>query len=291
MLREIVTIDEDLCDGCGVCIPSCHEGALKIIDGKARLVSDRLCDGLGACLGHCPRGAIRIEHREAAAFDEDAVSAHLGGNGHGHRDHLHNHDGNGHHGNGSKRHQGQHAPLPHGGCPGSRFAAFEKSKAVSLPDASNAAPARSELRHWPVQLHLVPTTSPAFHNAKLLVAADCVPFAYPDFHATLLRDHAVVIACPKLDDTSGYVEKLAEIIRLSGLTEITVAHMQVPCCTGILMAVLAAREAAGSGVRIFDVTIGIQGELLSRREIPCEDASPCTHNPTGCRHSAAKGDN
>lgn len=284
MLREIVTIDEELCDGCGLCIPSCHEGALRIVNGMARLVSDRLCDGLGACLGHCPRGAIRIEQRDASAFDELAVSEHLGGNG----THPHN--------SGSHPAEPGIPPSPiaaaptSGGCPGSRFAAFETNRNEAPVEQPDGAPAQSELRHWPVQLRLVPTASPAFRNAKLLVAADCVPFAYPDFHKKLLRDHAVVIACPKLDDTSGYVEKLTEIIRQNDLKEITIAHMQVPCCTGILMAVLAAREAAGSNVRVYDVLIGLQGDMLYRKEIPSDSADSSTNIPTGCQGMAAKGD-
>ncbi len=238
MLREIVSIDEELCDGCGLCIPACHEGALRIVNGKARLVGDRLCDGLGACLGHCPRGAIRIARREADAFDEAAVAP-------------------------------QHA-VPHGGgCPGSRFAQFGAGgPAAARPSATDGPPAQaSELTHWPVQLHLLSPSAPVLNGARLLVAADCVPVAYAGFHADFLRGRAVVIACPKLDDTAGYVQKLATMIVHNDLTDITVVHMEVPCCTGILHAVLEARALAGRDLPVEDVVVSVRGTILRRRRI------------------------
>jgi NAD-dependent dihydropyrimidine dehydrogenase PreA subunit len=210
VIRTVVSIHEDLCNGCGECVPACEEGAIQIVRGKARLVSDTLCDGLGACLGSCPQGAISIQEREAAPFDEAAARRHV-------------------------------AALERPVCPA------------------------SELTHWPVQLRLLPATAPALRGARLLVAADCVPVAYAGFHSDLLRDRAVVIACPKLDDRRGYVEKLAEMIRHNDLAEITVAHMEVPCCNGILRMVLEARELAGSGVPVDDITIGLRGELVARR--------------------------
>ncbi len=265
MIREIVTIDESKCDGCGLCVPACHEGAIRIVNGKAKLVAERLCDGLGACLGHCPRGAIRIERRESDAFSEDAVRAHLA----------------------ALRTGAPAATLPTvpaavapesapgqghagGGCPGSRMRTFDRSVPAAAtspgPAAPPAAPA-SELRHWPVQLRLLPPTAPVLAGARLLVAADCVPVAYAGFHQELLRGRAVVIACPKLDDTRGYVEKLAQMIAGRGPTDITVAHMEVPCCSGILHAVLEARRLAGSAVPVHDVVIGTDGEVLSRRTL------------------------
>ena len=236
MLREMVTIDEELCDGCGQCIPACHEGALRIIDGKAWLVSDRLCDGLGACLGHCPRGAIRIERREAMEFETPA------------------------------------AP------PVELLAAARPP--VDQPSA---------LRQWPVQLHLVSPLAPFLRGARLLVTADCVPVAYAGFHTEMLRDHAVVIACPKLDDTHGYVEKLAEMIRHNDLAELTVVHMEVPCCTGILHAVLAARQAAGSPLPVNDVTIGTRGQVLARRQIPADAPVLCDAQPACCQTRKQQG--
>jgi NAD-dependent dihydropyrimidine dehydrogenase PreA subunit len=227
MIREMVSIDEELCDGCGECVPACEEGAIRIVDGKARLVSDNLCDGLGACLGHCPQGAIQIERREAAAFDEEAVR-----------------------------------------------------RNAAVPQAP--VQQQSELTHWPVQIRLVPPTAPFLRGASLLVAADCVPVAYAGFHSELLRDHAVVIGCPKLDDVESYVEKLAEMIRLGGLSGLGVAHMEVPCCTGILRAVLEARQLAGSDIPVDDLTISIQGQLIERRRIPGWAAQPVLREPA-CR--------
>jgi Fe-S-cluster-containing hydrogenase component 2 len=231
MIRTVVSIDEELCNGCGECVPACEEGAIRIVHGKARLLSDSLCDGLGACLGHCPQGAIEIESREAAPFDEEAVTRNLAG-------------------------------------------------------LETTAPRASELTHWPVQLKLLPATAPVLREAHLLMAADCVPVAYAGFHSELLRDKAVVIGCPKLDDLSGYVEKLAEIIRHNDLASLTVAHMEVPCCTGILRAVLEARRLAGSDLPVDDLTISIHGQLIERREILAgspvpERSQPACHQITG----------
>jgi ferredoxin len=267
MIREIVTIDEDLCDGCGLCVPSCEEGALRIVNGKAKLVSDRLCDGLGACLGHCPRGAIHIQQREAEAFDEDAVAKHLKGTGAARPDSVP-----------SPRLQvlsgdnGRSGGPAAGGCPGNRFARFDRQGTSSTEDpaaaSAKATAPSSELQHWPVQLRLLSPEAPVLQNANLLVAADCVPVAYGAFHAELLCDKAVVIACPKLDDTRGYVEKLAAVIGRNDLAKITVARMEVPCCAGILRMVLAARDLAQSDVPIHEVLISIRGEVLARRPIP-----------------------
>ena len=250
MLREIVLIDEDKCDGCGLCVPACAEGAIQIIDGKARLVSDTLCDGLGECLGHCPKDAIRIIKRDASPFDESAVPAH------------------------SKPpvSKSPATPCPSaGGCPSARFA-----KLLDPPDAPRSTDeqtldppsAASKLAHWPVQLHLLSPQMPAFQNAHLLIAADCVPVAFPDFHRKMLRGRAVAIACPKLDDTTGYVEKLTAIIRDNDLQSVTIAHMEVPCCTGILAMVVEARQKSGKNVTLKDIVIGLRGEILSEREVP-----------------------
>jgi Pyruvate/2-oxoacid:ferredoxin oxidoreductase delta subunit len=246
MIREIVTIDETKCDGCGLCVPACHEGAIRIVDGKAQLVADRLCDGLGACLGHCPRDAITIERREADDFDEAAVAA------------------------------ANPAPCgdlpqvtpasgaaPHGGCPGSRLMQFA-GRAAAADDAAVGAPA-SELTHWPVQLQLLPPQAPVLRGARLLIAADCVPVAYAGFHQQLLRGRAVLIGCPKFDDLPGYVQKLTEIIRLNGLREIVVARMEVPCCMGIAQAVHTARAQAGVDVPVREVVIGTDGEVRGER--------------------------
>jgi NAD-dependent dihydropyrimidine dehydrogenase PreA subunit len=261
MLRDIVVIDEAKCDSCGLCEKACVEGAIKVIDGKARLLADFLCDGMGMCLGHCPQGAIRIEKREAAAFDETAVQAHVR----------------------SAKADPMACPssrLPSlagadghaaGGCPGTRFAQFGRPAANA--DDADASELRSELTHWPVQLRLLNPAAPALRGADLLVAADCVPIAYADFHRKLLRGRAVVIACPKLDETSMYTDKLAEMIRLNKPASITMAHMEVPCCTGILRMVLEARRRSGIDVTVVDTVIGIRGDLLGQQELPAEAAA------------------
>lgn len=279
MQRPIVMIDEELCDGCGLCVPSCEEGALKIVNGKAKLLADRLCDGLGACLGHCPRGAIRVEQREAEAFDESAVAElrHRGTT------------------TASPARRGWSAPQPlpvhdpapapnAGGCPGSRLASFNAAGhpagKTAGEQAGGSTDQPSALTQWPVQLRLLPPTAPFFRRARLLVAADCVPFACANFHANLLKDHALAIACPKLDDPRGYVEKLAEMIRTNDFQEISVARMEVPCCLGILHAVLEARRQAEVDVPVTEVVVGIRGEVLASRELPPE-AAPAQCRQTG----------
>src|SRR6185369_15471625 len=243
MLRKIVQIDQDKCNGCGLCVPSCAEGAIKMINGKAVLSADNLCDGLGACLGECPQDAIKIIEREADEFDEVAVEKHLHENarpavhGHGH--------GQGHgHGHG-------------GGCPGSRAMSFE-TKPAAAPESGSR---QSQLAQWPVQLHLVSTSAPYFQDADLLIAADCVPFAYADFHKDYLAGKAVVIGCPKLDDNQFYLQKLTELFRNSSLKSITVLRMEVHCCGGIVMAARQALAASGKDIPFKEVTIGIRGEI------------------------------
>lgn len=243
MIREVVRIDEDKCDGCGLCVPACHEGAIKIVEGKARLVADRLCDGLGACLGHCPQGAITIERREAEDFSEEAVGAHL---------------------------TRQAEPADSGGCPSARFAQFGAGASTRSPVPSGGGAGVSELTHWPVKLRLLPPTAPVLQDASLLVAADCVPVAFPAFQSRLLRGHAVVIGCPKFEDLAGYVDKLTGMIELNDLAEVVVAHMEVPCCTGLLTAVLEARRRAGRPVPVVDVVIGTRGDIVLRREVPVD---------------------
>ncbi len=262
MIREIVTIDEELCDGCGLCVPSCHEGAIQIIDGKARLISDKLCDGLGACLGHCPRGAIRIERREAEEFDEQAVQRHLAGRPPAEERRAEAAAGGCPSARLSVFEPG--AGAGGGGCPGARFAQFVSRGSDPnniTPFESREAP-RSELTHWPIQLHLLPPTAPVLRGARLLVAADCVAVAYAGFQSQLLRGRVVVIACPKLDDTRGYVEKLEAMMRANDLAEVTVARMEVPCCGGIACMVREARERAGVEVEINEVIISTRGEVL-----------------------------
>lgn len=235
MIRKIVQIDEEKCNGCGLCVPACAEGAIKIVNGKAVLAADNLCDGLGACLGDCPQDAIRIIEREADEFDEAAVDEHLKGTG----------------------------PQPHGhhsgGCPGSRAMAFAPSHPADEQPAGGKIASR--LRQWPVQLHLVPITAPYFQDADLLIAADCVAFAHGDFHREFLEGKALVIGCPKLDDNNVYLQKLTELFRVSSIRSITVLRMEVPCCCGIVMAARQALAASGKNIPFREVTIGIQGDV------------------------------
>jgi NAD-dependent dihydropyrimidine dehydrogenase PreA subunit len=257
MLREIICIDEEKCDGCGQCIPACHEGALELVHGKVRLVADKLCDGLGACLGECPQGALRVETRSAEGFDDAAVAMRLNELQRGMSP-----------SNGSSRHvldhveaAGRHA------CPSQRFVQLEQQEDLSPRPIADIP---SRLTHWPVQLRLLPPTAPVLQGASLLLTADCVPVALPDFHQKLLQGKAVAVACPKLDDARGHLEKLTEIIRRNELEGITVAHMEVPCCSGLLMMAVEARRLSGKSVPVVDVTIGTRGEVLARKEVYAE---------------------
>lgn len=251
MLRKIVKIDPDKCNGCGECVPSCAEGAITIVNGKAVLAADNLCDGLGACLGECPMDAITVEEREADEFDEAAVEQHLAAQGKPAPIHQHT------------QLQAQAAPEPHhhagGGCPGSRVMSFAPAQevAASAPGAS----LQSRLAQWPVQLHLVPVTAPYFQGADLLITADCVPFAYANYHEDFLKGKAVVIGCPKLDDNSFYQQKLTELFAKSDVKSITVLKMEVPCCGGIAVAARQALAASGKQIPYREVTIGIQGGI------------------------------
>jgi NAD-dependent dihydropyrimidine dehydrogenase PreA subunit len=238
-MRNVVKIDEEKCDGCGLCVNACAEGAIKIIDGKAKLVSEVYCDGLGACIGHCPQDAITVEKREAEAFDEEATKKHLAKDkkAHVHNDFV---------------------------CPGM---ATQKLREDTKPVASEAAEVPSQLSHWPVQLKLVSPHAPYFANADLLLVADCVPFAMGDFHAKFLKGHSIAVGCPKLDNAEFYIEKLAEILKANKLNSLTVIHMEVPCCSGLTH---IAREAiTHSGVKMaFDeVTIDLHGNVMSRESI------------------------
>ncbi len=231
-LREIIKIDEEKCTGCGLCVTACAEGAIQVIDGKAKLVSEIYCDGLGACLGECPEGALTIEKREAEDFDEEATQVHL--------EEL------------SKK--------IFQGCPGSMARNIQRQPKVASSVLAEAA--ASELTNWPVQLTLVSPSAPYFQNADLLLVADCVPFALADFHARFLQGKPVVIGCPKLDDGQYYVEKLTEILKRSSLNSLTVVHMEVPCCFGLSNIVARAIAASGKDIPVNDYTISIQGEVL-----------------------------
>jgi ferredoxin len=254
--RKIVKIEEEKCNGCGLCIPNCAEGALQIIDGKAKLISDKFCDGLGACLGHCPQDAITVSEREAEEFDETAVEALLRKE------------------KGAKTlpqselkslSQPQPQPASFGGCPSSRAMQFKAAQSAIGGDSSQ--PSASMLSHWPVQLKLVPVNAPYFRDADLLVAADCVPFAYPDFHRDFLKGKAVVVGCPKLDDIDFYIEKLTGIFKTNSIRSVTVPFMEVPCCFGLVRAIEEALKASGKNIPLKKVKIGIQGEIKSEEAV------------------------
>ena len=236
LLRKIVKIDEEKCNGCGLCVPACVEGALQIIDGKARLVSEQYCDGLGACLGECPQGAITIEEREAEEFDEAAVEHHL-----------------------SSKKQAQVADKLPCGCPSAAVAQFERQTTSQVAEAR----VESRLRHWPVQLTLVPPSAPFLKKADLLLAADCVPFAYAGFHQDFLQDHALVVACPKLDDFEAHLNKLTQILQHAEPKSLTVVHMEVPCCFGLVHMAKQAILASGKDIPFKEITVGVKGERKS----------------------------
>lgn len=252
MLRKIVRIDPDKCDGCGLCVPSCAEGAIKIVNGKAVLAADNLCDGLGACLGECPKDAISIEERDTAAFDEAAVEQHLAAMGRPAPSH------------GQHASSPQHAPLHShgGGCPGSRMMSFAKP-AASVEPAANAPKGsrQSRLAQWPVQMRLVSPSAPYFQGADLLLTADCVPIAYAGYHEDFLDGKAVIMGCPKLDDNDFFMNKLAEILQVSDIKSVTVLKMEVPCCGGIAWAAKEAIKKCGKTIPYTEVTIGIQGGI------------------------------
>jgi len=238
-VRNIVRIDEDKCNGCGECVTACAEGAIEIIDGKARLVSEIYCDGLGACLGTCPEDAITIEKRQAEDFDVEATEAHLAGAGSS---------------------TGQKENFV---CPGAR--------AMNLAPSGEGAPAptggASQLGQWPVQLKLVSPAAPYFANADLLLVADCVPFAMGDFHGRFLKDRNIVVGCPKLDDAQFYIDKLAEIIKANNLNSLTVIHMEVPCCSGLTHIAREATARAGGQLSFEDITIDLKGQVMNTQTI------------------------
>lgn len=231
MIRKIIQIDEEKCNGCGACASACHEGAIGMVDGKAKLLRDDYCDGLGDCLPACPTGAISFVEREAAAYDEAAVLAAK-----------------------AKKEQ----PLPCG-CPGSAAKAIKRHEAVSV----TTAPQRSELRQWPVQIKLAPVNAPWFDGAKLLVAADCTAYAYANFHQDFIKGHITLVGCPKLDAVD-YAIKLTEIIRNNDIRSVTVVRMEVPCCGDIENAVKTALQDSGKFIPWNVVTIATDGSIIER---------------------------
>lgn len=241
--RNIVIIDEDKCNGCGICVNSCAEGAIQIINGKAKLVSEVYCDGLGACLGTCPTDAITVEQREAEPFDEAATEEYL-------------------------KSQPASQPIPppiekpHG-CPGTM--ARQLTPQPCHDDSSESSP--SQLGNWPVQLSLAGTSTPCFQNADLLLVADCVPFAFADFHKKFLKGNPVIIGCPKLDDAQFYADKFTELLQVSSVKSLTVIHMEVPCCSGLVRIAQIALENAGKEIPATNVTISIKGDIIGQSKL------------------------
>jgi Pyruvate/2-oxoacid:ferredoxin oxidoreductase delta subunit len=234
-VRNIVKIDEEKCNGCGDCVTACAEGAIQIIDGKAKLVSEVYCDGLGACLGHCPMDAISIEQREAEEFDEAATEAYLK----------------------SKQAPNKAAP-PVCACPGMAAQRFSSPTGQADPQDGDVS---SQLRQWPVQMSLLNPQAPYFQDADLLLAADCVAFAMGDFHSRFLKDRAVAIGCPKLDDVKPYIDKLSEILQRNSIQSLTVVRMEVPCCGGMTRIATEAIKKINRDMAFDEVTIGLQGQV------------------------------
>jgi Pyruvate/2-oxoacid:ferredoxin oxidoreductase delta subunit len=241
-IRNIVKIDEEKCNGCGFCVKACAEGAIQLIDGKAKLVSEIYCDGLGACIGHCPQDAITIEQREADEFDEAATKKHLAETR-------------------TPREQ------PAFACPGMMAAVLSDMGQATEATEAVEGDVSSQLGQWPVQLKLVSPHAPYFAGSHLLIVADCVPFAMGDFHSRYLKDHTIAVGCPKLDDQQYYIEKLADIIKANNLSSISVLHMQVPCCSGLTYIASEAIKRSGVDADFEDVTISLKGGILKTETI------------------------
>lgn len=287
MIRKIIKIDKQACDGCGLCINACHEGAIELVDGKATLIRDDYCDGLGNCLPACPQNAISFEEREAAEFDEEAVKRHLASlrhnhphhdhhphpqslnehnhhehscNGHSHHNGIHSHHG--HHGHHHHEHHGHHEQHEHTlpcGCPGNQAELLSRPESAYKPETQ--AEIKSQLKQWPAQIKLVPVNASYFDKAHLLIAADCSAYAYGNFHNEFMRNKITLIGCPKLDAVD-YSEKLTAILEQNDIKSVTLTRMEVPCCGGLEHALKTALKNSGKLIPWQVVTISINGRIL-----------------------------
>lgn len=248
VLRKIIKINEELCDGCGQCVPGCAEGALQIVDGKARVVADKYCDGLGACLGDCPTGALQIIEREADEFDEVAVEAFLSE---------------------QEKDMPKEENLLPCGCPSTHIQTFipaESCQAANQPVAIKG-PTESALSHWPIQIRLIPADAPFLKGADLLILADCCAVAFPALHGDLLKGKVVMMGCPKFDEVQDYVEKFAGIFKIADIKNITTVIMEVPCCSGLPMIVKKGMEASGKNIPTNEMIISTRGEILEQKKV------------------------
>lgn len=261
--RTIIRIDEEKCNGCGLCVPACAEGAIQIVDGKAKLVSETYCDGLGACLGDCPQDAITMEEREAAEYDQKAVDVHLKKIGKEPEPHRHDQDALP---CGCPGTMTKSIGEAGGGCPSSKAAVLEKnddsgSKASNMGDLKQ----KSRLTNWPVQIRLMPVNAPYLDNADLLIAADCAPFAFAGFHERFVKGRIVLMGCPKLDDAGAYVEKLATMFQSNSIRTIEVPYMEVPCCGGLISIIRQAMEKSGKQIPVILTKISLEGEIMESK--------------------------
>ena len=238
MIRKIIRIDKEKCNGCGVCADACHEGAIDIINGKAELVREHFCDGLGDCLPECPTGAISFEEREAPEYDEEAVKEAQ-----------------------KKIFAKNQAMTAHAGCPGSKSMQIQRKEASETETTSSTQNQVSKLQNWPVQIKLAPVNAPYFNDAKLLIAADCTAYAYAGFHQDFIRNKVTLIGCPKLDQVD-YSEKLTAIIQNNDIQSVTIVRMEVPCCGGLEMATKKALQNSGKFIPWQVITIGIDGNII-----------------------------
>lgn len=252
-MRNIIHIDEELCNGCGQCILDCAEGALQLVDGKARLVGEIYCDGLGACLKGCPTGALTIERREAEAFDEQAVEDLLASQGKAPH---------------AEPAPAQPQPLPSaGGCPGHAAMSLEPAAPAPAHDEDDW-PTPSQLGHWPIKLQLLSPQAPFLKGADLILLADCAAAALPDLHRRFLPGRAIALACPKLDDAQAHVDKLAELLAGGGMRSLTIVHMEVPCCSGLNWIVEQALQRSGVKLPVGEMVISRNGTVLGKRSLP-----------------------